>query len=360
MSMESSVWAVIMAGGRGTRFWPLSRNSRPKQFLPIVGDESMLRQTFDRCVQLLGGPERVVVVTSRDYGQLTREQLPDLEPVNLLIEPQARNTAPCLAWAAAELESRDPDAVQMVFPADHVIEDLAGLESAAGAACTAAARGRLVTFGIQPRYPETGYGYVEVDRDTVLHEQGEVTVHPVRAFREKPDADTARRFVAAGNFFWNSGMFVWRASSLLEAFERHLPQAVEGARAMLAAGDDAARETAYASMPATSIDYGIMEKADNVACVRATFDWSDVGSWEALHELLEGDDDGNVIRGDAFTLDAKDNLVHAPDDEVALLGVERLAVVRSGRTLLVAALDRSQDIKMLRKKLAELGRDDLL
>lgn len=357
---EARSHAVIMAGGRGTRFWPLSRNTRPKQFLPIVGDDSMLRQTFDRSSRLLGGPDHVVVVTSRDYADLTREQLPELAPENLLIEPQARNTAPCLAWAAAELEARDPGSTMLVFPADHVIADVEALGAATTAAREAAASGQLVTFGILPRYPETGYGYVEVDAGATLVEHDGVTVHPVSAFREKPDADTARRYVAAGNFFWNSGMFVWRSQALLDAFEQHLPEGLAGARQMLAAGSEAEREAAYARMPATSIDYGIMEKASNVACVRAGFDWSDVGSWAALHELLDGDEDGNVTRGRVVTVDAQDNLVEAPDEVVALLGVERLAVVRAGGVLLVASLERSQDIKQLRARLAELDREDLL
>lgn len=360
MIARDDLYAVIMAGGRGTRFWPLSRNALPKQFLPIVGEQSMLRRTFDRCAALLGGADRVVVVTSSDYGELTRDQLPELTEDNLLIEPQARNTAPCLAWAAAELEARRPGALMAVFPADHVIEDVEALAGAATAACAAADEGLLVTFGIEPRYAETGYGYVEVDAERELLRAGDVAVHPVRAFREKPDAQTAERYVEAGNFFWNSGMFVWSCATLLAAFEAWLPEGLAGARAMLEAADDEGREAAYATMPATSIDYGIMERADNVACVRADFDWSDVGSWEALHELLDGDADGNVVRGEAVALDARDNLVHTPGDVVALVGVRRLAVVRSGRTLLVADLERSQDIKELRRRLAELGHEDLL
>lgn len=360
--LDDAAHAVIMAGGRGTRFWPLSRNDRPKQFLPIVGDESMLRQTWDRCVALLGGSERVLVVTSTDYADLTREQLPELSGENLLVEPEARNTAPCLAWAAAELRRRRDDAVMLVFPSDHVIRDAQGLSLSARAACAAARRGFLVTFGVPPRYPETGYGYIELGADMPQPEDGvEVPVYRVEAFREKPDAPTAKRYVSAGRFLWNSGMFVWEARRLSEAMERHLPAAAESAAAMLEAEDDAARAEAYAAMPATSIDYGIMEKADRVACVRAQFDWSDVGSWEALHELLEEDEDGNVLRGGrVVALEARDNLVYVSEGSVALLGVERLAVVRAGDVLLVASLQHSQDIKALRARLVEAGLEDLL
>ncbi len=356
----SSLWAVIMAGGGGTRFWPLSRVGRPKQFLAIAGERTMLQQAWERCVHVTGTAARVAVVTGERYAELTREQLPELAADNLLLEPEARNTAPCLAYAAAVLRARDPEAVMAVFPADHVIRDLDGLALSVRSAAAAAAVGYLVTFGVPPRYPETGYGYVEVGEPLSLA-AAPAPVHEVRAFREKPDAATAKRYLEAGNFLWNSGMFVWRADALLAACERHLPAAGRAAAAMLAAGGDAeARRRAYADMPATSIDYGIMEVADNVACVRAQFDWSDVGSWEALHELLEGDDSGNAGAGEIVAVDARDNLVHAPGDVVALLGVERLAVVRAGRVLLVASLEQSQRVRQLRERVAARGLEDLL
>ena len=359
MSLDQHAYAVIMAGGSGTRFWPLSRNDYPKQFLSIVGDESMLQMTFARCVDLVGDPSRVIVVTAARYADLTREQLPDLPPDNLMAEPEARNTAPCLAWAAAELRGRDRRAVMLVFPADHVIEDTEGLRRSAEAACAAARQGALVTFGVPPRYAETGYGYVEV-ADPLDLPAAPAPVRDVVAFREKPDAETAEEYVRAGTFLWNSGMFVWETGALLEAMEEYLPQAAAGAQAMLAATDDAERANAYAGMPATSIDYGIMEQATNVACVEAQFDWSDVGSWEALAELLAADDDGNVTRGDVVALDASGNLVHAPGVTVALLGVEDLAVVRAGDVLLVASLKRSQDIKALREAITARGLNDKL
>lgn len=354
-------WAVIMAGGSGTRFWPLSRERLPKQFLAIVGERSLLQQTWDRCVGVVGDPSRVLVVTSVDYADLTREQLPDLAPENLLAEPQARNTAPCLAWAAAVLAARDPEALMLVFPADHVIRDVAGLQLSARAAAAAARRGHLVTFGVPPRYPETGYGYVELGDDMPLPEDGvEVPAYDVAGFREKPDAETARRYVAAGSFMWNSGMFVWRATRLLEAMQEHLPDARRAALEMLEIDDDEERRRVYATMPATSIDYGIMERADDVACVRATFDWSDVGSWEALSELVDADESGNVTWGRIATLDSRGNLVYAPGETVALLGVDDLAIVRAGDVLMVAALHRSQEVKALRERLAELGLEDVL
>jgi len=358
---DPHVYAVIMAGGGGTRFWPLSRRHRPKQFLPIVGTDSMLRQTWERSVAVVGDPERVLVVTVASYVPLTMQELPELPPANLLAEPQARNTAPCLAWAAAVLAQRDPEAMMLVFPADHVVADVAGLTRTVSVAAAAARQGHLVTFGVPPRYAETGYGYIETG--AALELDGATVALPVCkvvAFREKPNLETAESYVAAGSFLWNSGMFVWEARALLAAMGQHLPDALQAAEAMLVADDDASRDDAYRAMPATSIDYGVMERADNVACVKAEFDWSDVGSWEALQELVEGDEFGNVVDGQVVALDASGNLVHAPEDMVALLGVKGLAIVRAGGVLLVAPLDRSQQIKALRDKVAEASLDRFL
>ncbi|NKB88007.1 MAG: NTP transferase domain-containing protein [Acidobacteria bacterium] len=355
---DPKAYAVIMAGGSGTRFWPLSRNETPKQFLQIVGEDSMLKQTWDRCLALVEDPARVLVVTAARYADLTRAELPDLPEANLLAEPEARNTAPCLAWTAAELHRRDADSVMMVFPADHVIEDVEGLGRSVEAACKAAATGALVTFGVPPRYAETGYGYVEVGDS--LEVESAAPVRHVVAFREKPDAATAQDYVAAGLFLWNSGMFVWRSATLIEAMSEHLPEAADAATRMLSAASDDDRAETYGDMPAISIDYGIMERASAVACVEAQFDWSDVGSWEALAELLPADADDNVVRGAVASLDASGNLVHAPGEAVALLGVENLAVVRAGDVLLVARLDRSQDIKALRDQVAAAGMEDKL
>ncbi len=360
--VDPHAFVVIMAGGGGTRFWPLSRRAQPKQFLAITGGKTLLQETWDRALLLVDGPESIVVVTSADYAKLAREQLTDLPLDNLLLEPQARNTAPCVAWASAWLEARDADSVAFVLPADHLIHDLDAFVTAArAAAATARAEPLLVTFGVPPRYPETGYGYVEIGESVEVDGAGDVPVNRVVRFREKPNQETAEEYVAAGRFFWNSGMFVWATRTILNAFTEYLPEAVDAARRMLVAGADEERAAAYAAMPATSIDFGIMERAGNVACVRAPFDWSDVGSWAALHEVTPGDADGNVTWGRVVALDARGNLVHAPQQEVvALLGVEGLAVVRAGDVLLVAALDKSQDIRGLRELFMEMGLDEFL
>ena len=400
---DPRLYAVIMAGGGGTRFWPLSRRERPKQFLAITGERSLLQTTWDRALGVVDGPDRVVVVTSGDHAELTREQLPELPEANLLLEPQARNTAPCIAWASALIRQRDPDAAVLVMPADHLIHDREGFGRGVVAAVAAARQHHaLVTFGIPPRYPETGYGYIEIGKPLAVHggaaggpesagflesgpaspgslesgpgspasleraagaegQRPRVEVFDVVQFREKPDLETATAYLAAGNFFWNSGIFLWTIDGIRAALAEHLPDAAVAADKMLAAGDGAARGAAWTAMPATSIDFGVMEKASNVVAVKAPFDWSDVGSWAALHEVSEhaGGDNVAFARG-IVHIDASGNLVHAPGSVVALLGVEGLAVVDTGDVLLVASLARSQDIKLLRERLADLGLEDLL
>ncbi len=359
---DDHVFAVIMAGGGGTRFWPLSRRSRPKQFLTVAGERSLLQGTWDRALEVVAGPDRVVVVTASDYADLTREQLPDLPPENLLLEPQARNTAPCIAWAAAVIADRDPDAVMAVMPADHLIGDVAAFGDAlATAVATAREHGVLVTFGVPPRYPETGYGYIEAANAlTIEGGAAGADVFRVEQFREKPDLETAEGYVAAGNYFWNSGIFVWTVGSIDGALRKHLPDACVAAERMLASSSHDEAAEAYAGMPATSIDFGVMERAAHVATVKAGFEWSDVGSWAALHEVTEDNEGDNVSFGSLVHIDAKGNLVHAPDSVVTLLGVDHLAVVQAGDVILVASLDRSQDVKLLRERLAELGLEHLL
>lgn len=365
LTPDSHIYAVIMAGGGGTRFWPLSRRNRPKQFLTVAGDRSLLQTTWDRALEVVAGPENVLVVTASSYRELTREQLPDLPEANLLLEPQARNTAPCIAWATAVLRVRDAEAVEVVMPADHLIKDREAFGVAVAAAVAAARQhGVLATFGVPPRYPETGYGYIEAAEVLPIAGgdvgAGGVEVFSVEQFREKPDLETAERYVEAGNFFWNSGIFVWTASEIWSSFEEHLPDACGPAEKMLGTDDHDARAEIYAEMPATSIDFGIMERARNVATVKAGFDWSDIGSWAALREVAESNEAENVVFGEVVHIDAKGNLVHAPDVVVTLLGVDHLAVVHTGDVILVASLERSQDVKLLRERLAELGLEHLL
>lgn len=360
--MDRHVYAVIMAGGGGTRFWPLSRIDKPKQFLTVAGERSLLQTTWDRALEVVAGPENVLVVTAGSYDDLTREQLPQLPGDNLLLEPQARNTAPCIAWATAVIKQRDPEAVEVVMPADHLVNDRTAFRAAVATAVAAAREhGVLATFGVPPRYPETGYGYIEAGESlAVAGAAADVEVFRVRQFREKPDLETAERYVAAGNYFWNGGIFIWTAATIWEAFGEYLSDACAPAEAMLKTDDHDARAEIYARMPATSIDFGIMEHAADVATVKADFGWSDVGSWAALHEISENNEGDNVAFSKTVAIDAAGNLVHAPEAVVTLLGVDNIAVVHTGDVILVASLERSQDVKLLRERLTELGLEHLL
>ena len=353
-----SLYAVIMAGGSGTRFWPASTKARPKQFLPISGGLPMIVETFRRLEGLVPA-ERVLVVTAGSQAELVREALPELPAENVLCEPMARNTAPCVAWAAHEIARRDPDAVQVVLPADHVIrpaeEFRATLVAAAEAAADPETGGGLFTFGIQPDHPATGYGYIKA-ADQLGESQGQA-VFSVERFVEKPELSVAEGYLREGGYFWNAGIFVWHTPAILAALAELTPELDAGiGRILEAAGDGAVLAAEYAELPAEPVDIAIMERAADVRLIPITYTWNDVGSWKALDEISEKDEDGNaaVLDGAArlVTIDAKDNLAYAEGEHViALVGVEGLAVVRTGKATLICPLDRAQDVKRVVQEL---------
>ncbi|NGP87172.1 mannose-1-phosphate guanylyltransferase [Fodinibius halophilus] len=342
--------AVVMAGGSGTRFWPRSTEQHPKQFLNIFGDRTMLQSTVER-IEALVPAERVWVITNDKYVDLVQKQLPDLPTENIVGEPVGRNTAPCVAAAATLIEDRDPEATMVVLPADHLISDtdtfLSILKSAESKAADSNA---LVTIGIKPDRPETGYGYVEYDEEH-SESHGDHEVKKVAQFREKPDRETAEQFIKAGNFLWNSGMFVWQASTILEEFSEHLPeinQEIEKLRSSLTTGSQKdAVDKFYHACPSISIDYGIMERSKSVFVVPGSFGWNDVGSWRAVYDLRSKDENGNVIETDHATFaHSKNNLIHSNSDKmIALIGVENIAVVETDTAIMVCNLDDSQGIK---------------
>lgn len=350
--------AVIMAGGYGTRFWPRSTKAHPKQFLKIFGDRTMLQETVDRIAPLIP-VERVWVITNQRYIGLVKEQLPNIPDTNIIGEPVARNTAPCVASAAVLLQNEDPDATMVVLPADHSISEpekfISILDTAAEKADQDEA---LITIGIRPDRPETGYGYIEFNKKSGETIKGN-EVKKVAQFREKPDLKTARQFIYSGNFLWNSGMFVWKASAILEQFEKHLPDVhsqVELLEPAVGTGKQTeAINTFYQNCPSISIDYGIMEKAETVFVVPGEFGWNDVGSWRAVYDLREKNEQGNVIQSElAKLVDSKNNLVHSENDKIiALVGVENLAVVETEDAILVCNLDKSQGVKQIVESLKE-------
>lgn len=348
--------AVVMAGGSGTRFWPQSTEARPKQFLNIFGERTMLQSTVDRIEKLIPA-ERVWVITNDKYVDLVREQLPDIPTQNIVGEPVGRNTAPCVAAAAALIHQQDPNGTMVVLPADHLIAETDNFLSILEAAESKAREdGSLITIGIKPDHPETGYGYIEFDEDSSENHNGQ-EVKQVKQFREKPDSETAQKFIDAGNFLWNSGMFIWKASTILNKFEQYLPEIDEEIKTLersLSAGDQKESiNNFYYGCPSISIDYGIMEKADSVYVVPGDFGWNDVGSWRAVYDLRSKDENGNVIQAKhTETADAKNNLLQSKGEKmIALVGVENLAVVETDNAILICDIDHSQGVKKVVNKL---------
>jgi mannose-1-phosphate guanylyltransferase len=342
--------AVVMAGGRGTRFWPRSRSHRPKQFLAMVGTETLLHQTVNRLKPRFSDPN-IYVVTTQDLADETRRLLPQLPSGNVIVEPEGRNTAPCLALALVATERRHPDGVMVVLSADHYIgEPSIFLEDIEVAARHAAEHHDLVTFGIRPSYPETGYGYIETS--------GQGAVVKAQAFREKPPYATALEYLASGHHFWNAGMFVWTLRDLREELLRHCPE-------VLAPLDTWTREggaigPVYRQLPKLSIDYALMEKSTRVAVVPARFPWSDVGSWPAVVEFHEADAAGNVVVGDALLLESANCAVFGGRRFIAASGIQDLIVVDEEDALLICRKDRAQDVKTIVERLEQSGRKDLL
>lgn len=339
---RSHRYAVIMAGGSGTRFWPHSRRRKPKQFLAIVGRHSLLQDTARRLRGVVP-MRRLLVVAPRELARLVRQQLPRLPAENLLIEPTPRGTAPCLVLAAEWIGRRDPLGAMAVFPADHAISDAERFRADVEEAFAVAERdAALVTFGIRPTHPETGYGYIEIGAPL----RRGTPASWVRRFIEKPDLARARRFVRTGRHLWNSGMFVWRVDALRAAVERHAPPLAK-LWATLEGGAKAATARAFSRVPVVSIDVAVMERAERVAVIAARFDWSDVGSWAALAERWGVDGDGNTRRGDAVLIDCRDTLVYGATRLVAVVGTRELVVVDSPDAVLVCPRERAQDVRRI-------------
>lgn len=345
-------FAIVMAGGSGTRFWPLSRADLPKQLLPLAGgDESLLQATVRRVSQVIA-PGDVLVVTSERLAAATREQL-DLPALNILAEPVGRNTAPCIGWAATRVARHDPDAVCIVLPADHHIAQETEYCAVIRRAIDAAGHGEIVTVGIRPNRPETGYGYIEM---------GEAIadgVHRARRFVEKPNRQRAEQFLASGSFLWNSGMFFFRARTMLDAIREHLPGLGEELDRYLAVSleeEASLVEEGYAALPSVSIDHGVMEKVADVAVVPADFGWSDLGSFASAWELAERDELDNSAP-DVLVVDSRGCFVRAREGKlVALVGVRDLVVIDTPDALLVVPRERAQDVKAIVDALKE--RDD--
>jgi len=360
MSINDSHYGLILAGGRGTRFWPRSRRSSAKQVLKFFGERSLIQQTVDRLKPVLP-PERIWVLTNDHLRAEIVRQLPEVPAKQILAEPAQRNTAPAIGLAAHMIQSIDPNAMMGVFPADHVISKPAEYVRLIRPAFRAAKEGKIVVLGIQPRWAETGYGYIEFPKGVDV---GSRTPVPVQRFREKPTAATAKRFVKAGNFSWNAGMFFWKTSVVLDALREFLPKTsslLASLPPFSARNFPARLKQTFPLCENISIDFAVLEKAKNVVGLQASdIGWNDVGSWNAVYELHKPDAAANVLLADALIQASTGNYVDASGKLVALLGVRDLIVVDTPDALLIADRSRAQQVGDLVKQLESSKRDELL
>jgi mannose-1-phosphate guanylyltransferase len=359
------IYPVIMAGGSGTRFWPLSRKDRPKQFLPLASDEPLLAATVGRLPPLARARE-TFVVCGPAHAAAARRLLPKLPAQNFIVEPCARNTAPCVGLAALHVAHRDPRGVMAMLPADHHISRPAAFRDAIASAADLAQRGAIATIGIRPSRPETGYGYLKIGpRLAARGRKGKGAAHKVERFVEKPDLVTAARYLADGGYLWNSGIFAFRADVILEEIRRAMPVLGEQLDAIGAAwGTPRYKRTLariFPECPSISIDYGVMEKSKRIAVVPAEFGWSDVGSFAALPDVKPTDRFGNLAEGDAIVVDAHNAVVLAKGGRpVVVVGIDDVVVVDAGDAVLVCRRDRAQDVRQAVEELARRGRDEVL
>ena len=356
MGQTAQLHAVVIAGGSGTRFWPLSRQAHPKQLLNLSGEDNLLHATFAR-IRPLAPEERWWMVVGAHHAAGCRAAAPEVRQSQGLVEPQARNTAPAIALAALHLAHAHPDATMVVLPADHHVADPKAFCAAVQLAAKVAAAGRIVTLGITPTHPETGFGYIQQGDASAGDEAG---AYGVARFCEKPDAATARGFLAAKTYLWNAGIFVMRARTYLDEVARQLPelsaQLAPVAQAIGTPGYDLALEAAYHAIKGISIDYGVMEKARDAAVVPVQCGWSDVGSFNALGAVVAADDAGNVVRGEAVLLEVNNSVVVASEGSVvAGVGLNDLVVVHTADATLVMPKDRAQDVRQVMQALQERG-----
>ncbi len=356
------MYSVVMAGGSGTRFWPASRQARPKQLLALTSKRSLLQQTVDRMAPLTP-PEQVLVVTGANHADAVSEQLSQVPAGQVIAEPMGRNTAAAAGLAAAWVAKQDPQAVCLVLPADHLITDeTLFMDTLRRAADTARSHDCLVTLGLTPRYPATGFGYIEAGETL---ESEAPPVFAVKAFHEKPDLATAQAYLDSGRYMWNSGMFAWRAEVLLSEIKRFIPELADGLAELTPdLGTDRQAEAlarVYPDLPKISVDKGVLEKSQAIRVVKADFGWSDVGSWEAMAELWPADEAGNACQeGQVLAIEANNNLVSAGDRLTALLGVDGLVTVVTDDVLLVLPRERCQDVRQIIDELKARGLESYL
>lgn len=352
--------ALIMAGGRGERFWPKSRKNMPKQFLSLTDDgKTMIQLTVERILPLVA-LEDIFIATNRDYKELVRRQLPGLPEENILCEPVGRNTAPCIGLGAVHMAKKYGDAVMIVLPSDHLIKYNTIFLNTLGDACETAEQGdNLVTLGITPDSPETGYGYIKFRPEDTLG-----CAFAVDRFVEKPDLETAKEYLASEQYLWNSGMFIWKVSTILENLDRHLPETSAGLRrigeALGTEEFDQVLEKEFQAFPSESIDYGVMEKAEHIYILTGAFGWDDVGSWMAVGRIKKSNEFGNVVDGNAVTVETKNTIIQGGGKLIAAVGLENMIVVDTEDALLICDQGHAGEIKKVLENLKICNRTEYL
>ncbi len=355
-----NITALIMAGGRGERFWPKSRRNLPKQFLSLTDDgKTMIQLTVERILPLVK-MEDIYIATNKDYRKLVQAQLPEIPEENILCEPAGRNTAPCIGLGAVHMAKKYEDAVMLVLPSDHLIKFTKMFLTTLRDACQVAESGEnLVTLGITPDYPETGYGYIKFDPQIT-----EGRAYGVERFVEKPSLETAKEYLATEEYLWNSGMFVWRVSTILKNMEAYLPdiytRLIKIKDSIGTNGEEYVLEHEFLEMESQSIDYGIMEKASNIYIIPGTFGWDDVGSWLAIERIKRTNESGNVVNGNVITVNTHKCIIQGETKLIAAVGLEDLIVVDTEDATLICAKDNAGDIKKVLENLKICNRDEYI
>lgn len=353
------LFIVIMAGGVGSRFWPRSKEKKPKQLIRIFGENTMIQDTVKRLSGLVNN-ENIFVITNRIQKLRVKEQLPHIPEKNIIDEPFGKNTAACIGLASIIIKKKNPEAVTIVLPSDHLIKNEEEFQNCLLKAANFAYESKgLLTIGIKPTRPETGYGYIQFDESETTN-----NIHKVLTFAEKPNLSTAIRFIESGDFLWNSGIFIWRVDTILNEIKRHLPDLYEGLEKIEASLDSDDFESVltqvYGQLRSISIDYGVMEKADNVYVIKAEFYWNDVGSWEAVYEVSEKNEDGNVIIGDVYSEKTYNSYIFSPRKFTAVIGAENLIIINTNDALLICNRNYAQDVRQVVDYLKMNNRTDLI
>ncbi len=352
------MYCVIMAGGSGTRFWPYSRHSRPKQLLKIVGETSMLQMTVDR-LKKLNTVQDIFIVTREDLADVIKEEISGINPENIIVEPSGKNTAPCIGLSALKIAKLQKNAVMGVFPADHLIVGHKQFEKAiTSAKHIALKKNALVTIGLKPTFPSTGYGYIQYDPNS---DTDHLDAYNVKVFAEKPHLSLAEKFIESGDFLWNSGMFIWSIDTFFNNLQKHMPDLFhhfEKIDKLIDKGKNF--EEVWEEIKPESIDYGIMEKAKDVYLIKAKFDWSDLGSWNIVYDHTVKNDNGNAIRGDGIVLNGENNFIQSDNRLTAVVGLNNIVVVNTEDATLVIPKNRVEDVKDLVGYIKKINRKDLL